>query len=152
MLDFGLAKPTGAFAGGDADSALPTVAKTAEGVIVGTMNYMSPEQVEGQAIDHRSDIFSVGIIFYEMATGRRPFQGETPTATPLSILKDTPASVTDCQSFTAAASRENPLGTVAVSEVEQVAGGVDGKSASKSSRSPKARVTPSFIARSPLRR
>ena len=68
VLDFGLAKPTSGFAGGDADSALPTVAKTAEGVIVGTVNYMSPEQ--GKAVDARSDIFSFGIVLYEMLTGQ----------------------------------------------------------------------------------
>ncbi len=59
VLDFGLAKPTSGFAGGDADSALPTAAKTAEGVIVGTVNYMSPEQAQGKAVDARSDIFSL---------------------------------------------------------------------------------------------
>ena len=64
-------------------------------MILGTVNYMSPEQVEGKAIDHRSDIFSIGIILYEMATGRRPFQGETPSAVLSSILKDTPTSLTD---------------------------------------------------------
>ena len=78
VLDFGLAKPTRGFVGGDADSALPTAAKTAEGVIVGTVNYMSPEQAQGKTVDARSDIFSLGIIFYEMATGERPFKGTRP--------------------------------------------------------------------------
>ena len=73
VLDFGLAKPTSGSAGGDADSTLPMAAKTAEGVIVGTLNYMSPEQAQGKAVDARSDIFSLGVVFYEMLTGRRPF-------------------------------------------------------------------------------
>ena len=67
VLDFGLAKPTSGFVGGDADSALPTAAKTAEGMIVGTLSYMSPEQAEGRSVDARSDIFSLGIVFYETA-------------------------------------------------------------------------------------
>ena len=61
VLDFGLAKPTSGFVGGDADSALPTAAKTAEGVIVGTLSYMSPEQAQGKEVDHRSDIFSIDL-------------------------------------------------------------------------------------------
>ena len=95
VLDFGLAKPTGGFVGGEADSALPTVAKTAEGVIVGTLNYMSPEQAQGKSVDTRSDIFSLGVVFYEMLTGRRPFEGENPAEILASIIKDTPDSVSD---------------------------------------------------------
>jgi len=66
VLDFGLAKPTSGFVGGDAESALPTAAKTAAGVIVGTLHYMSPEQAEGKTVDARSDIFSLGILLFEM--------------------------------------------------------------------------------------
>ena len=95
VLDFGLAKPTSGFAGGDAASALPTVAKTAEGVIVGTVNYMSPEQAQGKAVDARSDIFSFGVVLYEMLTGQRPFGGETPAEILSSIIKDTPESTSD---------------------------------------------------------
>ena len=70
-------------------------AKTAECVIVGTLNYMSPEQAQGKEVDHRSDIFSIGIILYEMVTGQRPFQGDTPTSVLSSIIHDTPPPVTD---------------------------------------------------------
>ena len=56
---------------------------------------MSPEQAEGKAIDHRSDIFSIGIILYEMATGQRPFKGDTNASLLSAIIKDTPASATE---------------------------------------------------------
>jgi len=95
VLDFGLAKPTSGFVGGDADSAAPTAAKTAEGVIVGTLNYMSPEQAQGKTVDARSDIFSLGVVFYEMLTGQRPFSGETSAEILSSIIKDTPDSTSD---------------------------------------------------------
>ena len=95
VLDFGLAKPTSGFAGGDAESALPTAARTAEGVIVGTVNYMSPEQAQGKAVDARSDIFALGVVFYEMLTGQRPFRGENPAEILSSIIKDTPDSTSE---------------------------------------------------------
>ena len=93
VLDFGLAKPTSRFVGGDADSALPTAAKTAQGVIVGTLNYMSPEQAEGKSVDWRSDIFSLGIVLYQALTGKIPFSGETPAAVLSSIIKDEPVPI-----------------------------------------------------------
>ena len=97
VLDFGLAKPTSGFMHGDAESALPTVAKTAEGAIVGTLNYMSPEQAQGKTVDARSDIFSLGVVLYEMLTGRRPFGGDTPAEVLSSIIKDTPPSVAEAR-------------------------------------------------------
>jgi len=95
VLDFGLAKLREP-ASLDADAnALPTATVTGEGRILGTVEYMSPEQVEGKPIDPRSDIFSLGVMFFEMATGRRPFAGDTSVSLLSSIIKDTPQSVTD---------------------------------------------------------
>ena len=89
VLDFGLAKLRESALGG-MGTVVPTKSITEEGRIVGTVSYMSPEQAEGKPLDHRTDIFSFGVILYEMATGRRPFQGDTPISTISSILKDTP--------------------------------------------------------------
>ena len=94
ILDFGLAKLKPE-AGVSGVSELPTKSRTEEGRIVGTVAYMSPEQAEGKTLDSRSDIFSLGIVLYEMATGERPFQGETTASVLSSILKDAPRSVTE---------------------------------------------------------
>ncbi|MEE9562194.1 MAG: protein kinase, partial [Thermoanaerobaculia bacterium] len=91
VLDFGLAKLLAEASAGEEDTQLAT----REGIAVGTAPYMSPEQVQGKNVDHRSDIFSLGILFYEMATGSRPFKGETSADLVSSILRDTPDSVTD---------------------------------------------------------
>ncbi len=90
VLDFGLAKfidPTGLKNDTQAATA------TAEGRILGSVAYMSPEQVEGKTVDPRSDVFSLGIVLYEMATGKRPFSGSTAISTLSSILRDTPPTV-----------------------------------------------------------
>ncbi|MCG6922907.1 MAG: tetratricopeptide repeat protein, partial [Acidobacteria bacterium] len=68
---------------------------TGPGRILGTTPYMSPEQVQGKVLDHRSDVFALGIMLYEMATGERPFAGDTFADVASSILKDTPVSVTE---------------------------------------------------------
>ena len=94
VLDFGLAKLVTAPLLNDGISGLPTAALTGEGRIVGTVAYMSPEQAEGKPIDHRSDIFSLGVMLYELATGERPFQGDTSISVLSSILKDSPQAVT----------------------------------------------------------
>jgi hypothetical protein len=89
ILDFGLAKLTETKP--DHQSALPTVAGGTEpGVVMGTAGYMSPEQVRGQTVDQRSDIFSFGCILYEMLSGRRAFHGESGIETMNAILKEEP--------------------------------------------------------------
>src|SRR5216684_2907387 len=76
VLDFGIAKQVGVEGASAADT--PTAAfVTQQGMILGTIHYMSPEQALGKAIDGRTDVFSLGVVLYEMATGRRPFAGET---------------------------------------------------------------------------
>jgi len=90
ILDFGLAKLT-APEGASAASFAPTrEAATTPGTVMGTAGYMSPEQVRGKAVDHRSDIFSFGAILYEMLSGSRAFKGETAADTMSAILKEDP--------------------------------------------------------------
>jgi Tol biopolymer transport system component/predicted Ser/Thr protein kinase len=112
VLDFGLAKlteaavapvsppvggdedPSAALRAGAAATAAETLAtagpRTEEGIILGTVGYMSPEQAEGKPVDARSDIFSFGSVLYEMLTGRRAFQGETNVSTIAAILREEP--------------------------------------------------------------
>jgi serine/threonine protein kinase len=96
VLDFGLAKLSESSQGDGAATQLPTkTAVTEEGKILGTVAYMSPEQAEGKTVDARTDVFSLGTMLYELATGQRPFQGETSMSTISSILKDDPKSITE---------------------------------------------------------
>jgi serine/threonine protein kinase len=97
ILDFGLARAMGA--AGDADlSSLPTEANLTEpGTIMGTIAYMSPEQVRGQRLDARSDIFSFGTVLFEMITGRRVFAGETSSDVMSAILRDDPPELPDSE-------------------------------------------------------
>ncbi len=99
LLDFGLAKLTEAPAereppGGEDDDT-QTALLTREGTVVGTAPYMSPEQLRGHEIDTRSDVFSLGTMLYEMATGRRPFQGASSMDLAFSILEDQPPSIVE---------------------------------------------------------
>jgi eukaryotic-like serine/threonine-protein kinase len=90
ILDFGLAKLTQPD-GNQSQTEIPTRrVDTNPGVIMGTVGYMSPEQVKGRQVDQRSDIFSFGAILYEMLSGRRAFHGESPAETMSAILKEDP--------------------------------------------------------------
>lgn len=87
ILDFGLA--SFAASGGSPDA--PTEMKTADGVTLGTVGYMSPEQALGVGYDHRTDIFSLGIVLYEMLTGASPFKAPTTAAMSIQIVQATPS-------------------------------------------------------------
>src|SRR5262245_46390095 len=91
VLDFGLAKLTEAQAA-PVDSQASTVEKlsTEDGVVMGTPRYMSPEQARGEKVDARTDIFSLGVMLYEMVTGRAPFVGATTSEVIAAILRDSP--------------------------------------------------------------
>ncbi len=93
ILDFGLAKLLVPETGGSSMTEAPTLVETGAGVVVGTVGYMSPEQVRGQPLDHRSDIFSFGSILYEMVTGHRAFQAGSSVETMNAILKEEPPEV-----------------------------------------------------------
>ncbi|HEY6842983.1 MAG TPA: serine/threonine-protein kinase, partial [Thermoanaerobaculia bacterium] len=86
VLDFGIAKQVGAV-GSDEKTATFV---TQQGWIVGTIHYMSPEQALGKPLDARTDIFSLGVVLYEAATGKLPFKGETVTETMTQIIRDEP--------------------------------------------------------------
>ena len=95
VLDFGLAKlhePSGPAEGTLAET---VTSATVAGRVLGTVPYMSPEQAEGKNVDPRSDVFSLGTILYEMASGARPFRGDTPMSTIGAILKNEPDPITD---------------------------------------------------------
>ena len=97
LLDFGLAKlraPTVPISMSGMTELATMTPDTAQGTILGTVPYMSPEQVEGKEADGRSDIWALGAVLYEMLTGARPFQGETPASVIGSILKDAPLRLT----------------------------------------------------------
>jgi serine/threonine protein kinase len=99
LLDFGLAKlrQTPATVGLSGPTQMAAQPVTARGTILGTVQYMSPEQVEGRETDARTDLFALGAILYEMVTGARPFAGSTPSGIMSELLRDTPPPVTTRQ-------------------------------------------------------
>jgi eukaryotic-like serine/threonine-protein kinase len=103
VLDFGLARVDEG-PGADSDPSMETQALTvqspvsADGLVVGTAPYMSPEQIRGEKVDARADLFALGIVLHEMLAGRRPFAGRTLPDLTSSILRDTPASLRSLRS------------------------------------------------------
>jgi len=94
VLDFGLAKLAEAPSSLPAAEAPTKKVKTASGIIIGTVGYMSPEQARGQQVDARTDIFSLGAVIYEMVAGRKPFAGDTQSDVLAAILKSEPPPLT----------------------------------------------------------
>jgi eukaryotic-like serine/threonine-protein kinase len=99
LMDFGLAKPGSARSGASGLTSLPTQTTplTSEGTLVGTFQYMSPEQLEGKDADARSDIFALGAVLYEMATGRRAFEGKSQISVMAAILEKEPVPMSEVQ-------------------------------------------------------
>jgi eukaryotic-like serine/threonine-protein kinase len=100
LLDFGLAKLRQAEADDGAQETMETLHLTQEGVILGTVSYMSPEQLEGRKVDARTDLFAVGAVLYEMVTGRRPFAGESRASVTAAILTSDPTPMSTLQPVT----------------------------------------------------
>jgi serine/threonine protein kinase len=102
LLDFGLAKSSSPVVAGAAFSMLPTTPPnlTTPGTILGTFQYMAPEQIEGQEADARSDIFAFGVVLYEIVTGKKAFTGKTHASLISSILKDQPRPLAELQPLT----------------------------------------------------
>jgi hypothetical protein len=101
LLDFGLAKPVATPASATL-TAMATASQplTAEGTILGTFQYMAPEQLEGKEADARSDIFSFGAVLYEMATRKKAFEGKTPASVIAAVLASEPTSISTLQPMT----------------------------------------------------
>jgi eukaryotic-like serine/threonine-protein kinase len=102
LLDFGLAKLRGPQAPVASLSALPTEASdlTAQGTILGTLQYMAPEQLEGKEADARTDIFAFGLVIYEMATGKKAFEGKSQASLIAKILETDPPPISSLQPMT----------------------------------------------------
>src|SRR5262249_45817885 len=90
VLDFGLARPAHS-ADPDETQAMTVAAPLSDaGMVLGTVPYMSPEQIRGEAVDARTDVFAFGVVLYELLTGRRPFTGQSIADVGSSILRDAP--------------------------------------------------------------
>src|SRR4029077_15291854 len=102
LLDFGLAKLTQEVIPTTPESQLPTMqnAITGEGTILGTLQYMAPEQVEAKEVDARTDIFAFGTVMYEMATGKKAFEGKTSASVMAKILETEPTPISTLQPMT----------------------------------------------------
>ena len=100
LLDFGLAKPAAPLVGGVTLTAAPASPMTQEGMVVGTFQFMSPEQVEGKEVDARSDIFSLGAVLYEMLTGQRAFPGKSQLSVATAILEKEPEPISAVKPLT----------------------------------------------------
>ena len=100
LLDFGLAKPVVALASAATLTAVRAAPATEEGTIVGTFQYMSPEQVEGKEVDGRSDIFSLGAVLYEMVMGKRAFEGKSQLSVASAILEKEPEPISAAKPMT----------------------------------------------------
>ena len=101
LLDFGLAKPAApVLTGATLTAATPRPPMTEDGTIVGTFQYMSPEQVEGKELDGRSDIFSLGAVLYEMLTGKRAFEGKNQLSVASAILEREPTPISSIKPMT----------------------------------------------------
>jgi len=123
LLDFGLAKPQGAMAAasgmtGAITQTSPVSPITQQGHIVGTFQYMSPEQVEGKEADARSDIFALGAVLYEMATGKRAFEGKSAISVASAILEKEPEPISKTQPLTPPA-LEHVVGTCLAKDPEE---------------------------------
>ena len=103
LLDFGLAKSSAIEVTADGATATEQKPITQEGTIIGTLRYMAPEQLQGDEADSRTDIFAMGAVLYEMATGRRAFEGKSKADLIASILTSEPPSITAIQPLTPAA-------------------------------------------------
>ena len=95
VLDFGLAKLTDRDSVSDPEAVTIPITETSPGAIMGTSGYMSPEQAQGESIDARSDIFSLGVVLYEMIAGQPPFKGKTDSHTRVSIIDHEPAPLVE---------------------------------------------------------
>ena len=114
LMDFGLAKPAAAGLGSSASAPLLSAAKTmseatplspltSAGMVIGTIQYMAPEQIEGKEADARSDLFALGSVLYEMATSKRPFEGKSQISVASAILEKDPEPMRTLKPLTPAA-------------------------------------------------